>query len=51
MSVLETPAQDYASETVAPRRGAVTPKRTLRRDLSDDFADDFDDDEDRKSVV
>jgi cell division protein FtsQ len=44
MSVLETPAQDYASEPVTPRRGAVTPRRTLRRDLSDDFADDFDDD-------
>jgi cell division protein FtsQ len=43
--VLETPAHDYASETVAPRRGAVTPRRTLRRDLSDDFADDFDDDD------
>jgi cell division protein FtsQ len=45
MSVLETPAQDYASETVAPRRGAVTPRRTLRRDLSDDFADDFEEDD------
>jgi cell division protein FtsQ len=45
MSVLETPTHDYASETVAPRRGAVTPKRTLRRDLSDDFADDFEDDD------
>ena len=45
MSVLETPAQDYASETVAPRRGAVTPRRTLRRDLTDDFADDFEDDD------
>jgi cell division protein FtsQ len=42
--VLETPVQDYASESVTPRRGAVTPRRTLRRDLSDDFADDFDDD-------
>jgi cell division protein FtsQ len=39
--VLETPVQDYASEPVTPRRGAVTPRRTLRRDLSDDFADDF----------
>ena len=45
MSVLETPSQDYASETVTPRRGAVTPRRTLRRDLSDEFADDFDDDD------
>jgi cell division protein FtsQ len=45
MSVLETPVQDYASEPVTPRRGAVTPRRTLRRDLSDDFADDFDDDD------
>jgi cell division protein FtsQ len=41
--VLETPVQDYASESVTPRRGVVTPRRTLRRDLSDDFADDFDD--------
>jgi len=41
--VLETPVQDYASEPVTPRRGAVTPRRTLRRDLSDDFADDFED--------
>ena len=41
--MLETPVQDYASESVTPRRGAVTPRRTLRRDLSDDFADDFDD--------
>jgi cell division protein FtsQ len=45
MSVLETPAQDYASEPVTPRRGAVTPRRMLRRDLSDDFADDFEDDD------
>jgi cell division protein FtsQ len=43
--VLETPVQDYASEPVTPRRGAVTPRRTLRRDLSDDFADDFEDDD------
>jgi cell division protein FtsQ len=43
--VLEAPAQDYASEPVTPRRGAVMPRRTLRRDLSDDFADDFDDDD------
>jgi cell division protein FtsQ len=37
--------QDYASEPVTPRRGAVTPRRTLRRDLSDDFADDFEEDD------
>jgi len=37
--------QDYASEPVTPRRGAVTPRRMLRRDLSDDFADDFEDDD------
>ncbi len=43
--MLETPVQDYASEPVTPRRGAVTPKRTLRRDLSEDFADDFEDDD------
>jgi cell division protein FtsQ len=43
--VLETPVQDYASEPVTPRRGAVTPRRTLRRDLSEDFADDFEDDD------
>ncbi|HMH12469.1 MAG TPA: FtsQ-type POTRA domain-containing protein [Edaphobacter sp.] len=45
MSVLGTPMQDYASEPVTPRRGAVTPRRMLRRDLSDDFADDFEDDD------
>lgn len=45
MSVIETPVQDYASEPVTPRRGAVTPRRMLRRDLSDDFADDFEDDD------
>ena len=43
--MLETPVQDYASESVTPRRGAVTPRRMLRRDPSDDFADDFDDDD------
>jgi cell division protein FtsQ len=43
--VLETPVQDYAPEPVTPRRGAVTPRRMLRRDLSDDFADGFDDDD------
>ncbi len=43
--MLETPVQDYASEPVTPRRGAVTPRRTLRRDLSDDFADDFEEDD------
>ena len=45
MSVLGTPVQDYASEPVTPRRGAVTPRRMLRRDLIDDFADDFEDDD------
>ena len=38
--MLDAPEQDYAPESVAPRRTSVTPKRKLRRDFTEDFADD-----------